>query len=289
MKRKPYRLSTRATLDAAPPFTPELVRALLANALRGPKGRRATHPEPTAEAVTFLTATLNTRHAFFYAAQQERARKDRRDHAAKLIAELREVMTGVVKDIEEQKADDFFARKAERAAKAICALVTSDIPATALPPVELPDQVRSWTWCAEIPGTRCQTNNRCQRSGPVRFCRDTQAHRRSPQVLGRPNMAKAAKSRLSLKLCVSLKKLSVRWWRVERGILRPSRGRSCFAVSVWSQVYRFSMIGEASCPLRARRGQPVGAYLLLRSDGEDIAAEPTTANPVLLSMRQSPV
>jgi hypothetical protein len=32
-KRQPYRLSTRATLDAKPPFTPALVREMLAAAL----------------------------------------------------------------------------------------------------------------------------------------------------------------------------------------------------------------------------------------------------------------
>jgi hypothetical protein len=54
----------------------------------------------------------------------------------------------IVRDAEEQrqKADEFFSRKAEKAAKATHAFLSSDLLKAALPLVELPDQISSWKW-----------------------------------------------------------------------------------------------------------------------------------------------
>ena len=97
-----------------------------------------------------LTSTLNQRHAQYYGAQQDRGRQARRNRAAELIEELRELWPGVVRDAEEQrqKADEFFSRKAEKAAKATHAFLSSDLLKATLPLVELPDQLSSWKWVA---------------------------------------------------------------------------------------------------------------------------------------------
>jgi hypothetical protein len=120
---------------------------MITQSMPGPKGRATRHAEPSDQEIKYLSAILNSRNQFFYSAQQERARKERRDRAAKLIDELRSIMPEIVRDAEEQtiKTDDFFTRKAERAAKAIC----RDIFTIALPPVELPDVVHGWQWCAQ--------------------------------------------------------------------------------------------------------------------------------------------
>lgn len=147
--KRPYGLANRARLSPGPPFTAEQVRAMLADALRGPKGR-TTHAEPCADAIKYLTATLNSRHQFFYSAQEERGCKDRRDRAANLIEQLREVMPAITKDAEERrlKGDDFFSGNAERAAHRMHDFITSDVPERALPPVTLPGNVFGWQWCA---------------------------------------------------------------------------------------------------------------------------------------------
>lgn len=148
--KRPYRLATRAVLSPEPPFSPEMVRALILDSLRGPKRGYAKHGEPSADEMMYLSSTLNNRHAFFYAAQRDRARKDRRDRAVELIDELREIVRKIAKDAEEQrsKADDFFSRNAERAAKAVCGFISSDVVASALPAVTLPENVFGWQWCA---------------------------------------------------------------------------------------------------------------------------------------------
>ena len=148
--RKPYRLATRATLDAEPPFTFELTRKLLAEALRGPKaGRTSSHPEPSDQAIKFLTATLNNRHAFYFSAQQARSIKERRDHAKALIDELRGIMPLIVKDAEQQLLkDDVFSHNAFAAASALHEFLSSDVPVRALLPVHLPENIRSWEWAA---------------------------------------------------------------------------------------------------------------------------------------------
>lgn len=84
-KRRPYRLADRVPLTPATPYMPELVQTMIEAAVRGPKGRRATYSEPNVEAIKTLSATLNYRHAIFYAAQQDRARKEPRDRAVALI------------------------------------------------------------------------------------------------------------------------------------------------------------------------------------------------------------
>ena len=75
---------------------------MLAEALRGPKAGRASHPEPRDQDIKFLTATLNNRHAFYFSAQQARSIKERRDRAKALIDELRGIMPLIVKDAEQQ-------------------------------------------------------------------------------------------------------------------------------------------------------------------------------------------
>jgi hypothetical protein len=148
--KRPYRLAARATLTPEPPFTPEIVKEMLAAAMVGPKGRSVKHVEPSADAISFLTGTLNHRHAYFHAAQVDRARKDRRDRTAKLIDELRQLMPEIVQDAEQQrlKLDDVCSRGIERAANAMHAFAFSDIPRTALPVIELPENVPGWQWAA---------------------------------------------------------------------------------------------------------------------------------------------
>jgi hypothetical protein len=152
-QKKPYRLSARLLLSPEPPFTVEIVHDMLRAALIGPKGRATNkHAEPNADAVSFLTGTLNHRHAFFYGAQQDRARAERRDRALKVLADLRSLMGQVATDAEQQrqraKVNDIFSQNHERAAKATSAFLHSDLFATALPPVQLPESVRGWQWCA---------------------------------------------------------------------------------------------------------------------------------------------
>jgi len=148
--KRPYRLAARLPLSPEAPFTPEVVKEMLATAMIGPKGRTAKHVVPSTDAVSFLTGTLNHRHAFFFASQVDRVRKERRDRAAKLIDELRQVMPEIVQDAEEQRAkiDDIFSQSHERAAKAVYGFVASDIVTTALPPVELPSNIFGWQWVA---------------------------------------------------------------------------------------------------------------------------------------------
>lgn len=150
MMKRPYRLANRARLSPAPPFTPELVRAKIVEAMCGPKKGRTTYAEPSADAIKYLTATLNVRHQFFYSAQEDRSRKDRRDRAAELIDELREIMPAITKDAEMRrlKADDFFSRNTERAAHRMHDFITSDVPERALPLVTLPENVAGWQWCS---------------------------------------------------------------------------------------------------------------------------------------------
>ena len=107
-------------------------------------------PSRAPSSTKYLCATLNQRHAWYFAAQEARSHKDRIDRAAELIAGLREVLPLIVKAVEERrpKADDFFSRRAENAAKAMQAFLNSDIPATALGPVELPTNVSGWQWAA---------------------------------------------------------------------------------------------------------------------------------------------
>lgn len=144
--KRPYRLAARAVLTPEPAFTVEAVRTMVAASMIGPKGRATRHKEPSDEEIKSLSAILNSRHQLFYCAQQDRARRERRDRAIRLIGELREIMPEIVKDAEEQrlKTDDFFSRKTDRAAKALC----RDIFTIALPHVEMPDSVSGWQWCA---------------------------------------------------------------------------------------------------------------------------------------------
>ena len=84
---------------------------MLAEALRGPKTGRTTHAEPNAEAVRLLSSILNNRHQLYFAAQQDRARKERRDRAKALIDKLRGLMPAIVKDAEQQiVGSDVFSR-----------------------------------------------------------------------------------------------------------------------------------------------------------------------------------
>ncbi|MGO9846051.1 MAG: hypothetical protein ACLPKT_05450 [Methylocella sp.] len=121
---------------------------MLTEAERGPKGRTPRRGEPSAEAIKYLSATLNTRHAFFFAVQQDRGRKDRRDRAKVLIDELQPLLIEIAAEAPKLNADEFFARRTERAAKGLCAFITSDIIEAALPPVDLPDNIHGWQWCA---------------------------------------------------------------------------------------------------------------------------------------------
>jgi hypothetical protein len=148
VRRKPYKLRDRATLDAAPPFSPALVRELLVKAQAGPKsGRASSHPEPSAEAIRCLTIILNCRHQIFYAAQQARSIKERRDRAKALIDELRQITPALVADAELQLIkNDPFSHNAFAAASALHEFLSSDVPTRALLPVHLPENVRSWEW-----------------------------------------------------------------------------------------------------------------------------------------------
>jgi hypothetical protein len=94
--------------------------------------------DASAEAIERPCATLNQRHALFFAAQQDRARKQRRDRAMELINELRQLWPKIVAEQQTRKADadEFFSRRERGAAKAIYAVLNSDAAETALPPVE---------------------------------------------------------------------------------------------------------------------------------------------------------
>jgi hypothetical protein len=59
--KRPYRLATRAVLSPEPPFSPEMVRALILDSLRGPKRGYAKHGEPSADEMMYLSSTLNNR------------------------------------------------------------------------------------------------------------------------------------------------------------------------------------------------------------------------------------
>ncbi len=148
--RKPYRLAHRAALSPEPPFTATLVQRMIAEARRGPKaGRASPQPEPSDEAIKCFCSVLNARAMFFYAAQEARSIKDRRDHAKALIDELRQIMPAIIKDAEQQKLkDDFFARNAFAAASALHEVLSSDVPRRAFLPVTLPENIYGWQWCA---------------------------------------------------------------------------------------------------------------------------------------------
>lgn len=151
MKRnKPYRVAARTTLTPSPPFTLHMVTLMIERALRGPKKGQVSHSMPSADAIKYLTTTLNARHHFFYCAQQDRARKQRRDHVMKLIDELRAVVPAIAKDADDQLATlkgDFFARNTAVAAQALFDFITGDIPTIALPSVQLPENIFGWQWC----------------------------------------------------------------------------------------------------------------------------------------------
>jgi hypothetical protein len=139
---QPYRLAERSKLTPEPPFNAELVRKMLAEAMRGPKGRAAQIDEAT---INKLTNTLNARHALFVAAQGDRGRAARRARVVKLFAELRAALPEIIKDIEQQ-ATDFFGRHNLIAARALHRAIGSDVVEKVLPPVALSDSIASWKW-----------------------------------------------------------------------------------------------------------------------------------------------
>jgi hypothetical protein len=161
--KRPYRLAARKTLTAEPAFTSALVLKLVESALRAPKGKPKPNKWATlrqAERDAMLAewaSILNHRHHEFFLSQQDRSRKDRREKAKALIAELRALVPEIVGDAEDQRdrfreADPFSNRSLQAArrlgdwAMFSAEFLDSSIPDFALPPVPLPANVSGWQW-----------------------------------------------------------------------------------------------------------------------------------------------
>jgi hypothetical protein len=170
-QKRPYKLNARATLDAAPPFSVERVREMLKAAQAGPKaGRASSHPEPSAEAVRLITSILNARHSYYYAAQQDRARKDRRDRAKLLVDELRQITPAICADAEQQLIkNDPFSHNAFAAASALHEFLSSDVPVRALPQMTV--SAFGWQWTA--PSLAADLTPLIGKAGAARFIAST--------------------------------------------------------------------------------------------------------------------
>jgi hypothetical protein len=166
VKRAPYRLAARKTLTAEPAFTSALVLKLVDAALRG--GALKRQPKLTkwatlseAERAAMLdewASILNHRRHEFFLSQQDRGRKDRRERAKALVAELQELLPELLGDSEGQRdrfrERDPFANRSWQATRRLAdwamfsaEFFESSVPHFALPPVDLPDNVRDWRWC----------------------------------------------------------------------------------------------------------------------------------------------
>ena len=163
VKRKPYRLKTRLPLTAEPVFTSALVLKMVEAALRAPKGKAkpnkwATLGQVERDAmVAEWTSILNFRRGEFFFVQQERGRHHRREQAQALFQKLLAILPEIVGDAEDQrdrfKGADPFSNRSLRAAQRLAdwaadsiEFLDGAIPAYALPPVHLPDNVPGWQW-----------------------------------------------------------------------------------------------------------------------------------------------
>ncbi len=109
-----------------------------------------------AKKIAEWASILNFRHREFFYAQEERARKNRRDQARKLVDELRALVPTIVADADDQCdrfKDDHLSREALRSARRLSDWATysaefldSNTTVLALPPVYLPDNVFGWQW-----------------------------------------------------------------------------------------------------------------------------------------------
>jgi len=161
--KRPYRLTARKTLTAEPVFTSALVLKLVESALRAPKGKPKPNKWATlrqAERDAMLAewaSILNHRRHEFFLSQQDRGRKDRRERAKALVADMVALMPELVGDAEDQadrfKEADPFANRSLQAARRLgdwarfsAEFLDSAIPDFALPPVDLPDNVAGWQW-----------------------------------------------------------------------------------------------------------------------------------------------
>lgn len=133
----------RQALSLGPPFDAALVQVMIAEALRGPKGRVA-QIEVDDRTVSKLVATLNARRAAFASAQADQDRARRRDRAIVLIGELRALLPPIVKDGEQWT--EFFGRNTSRAVAALSGALCSDLPERALPAVDLVTSGEGWRW-----------------------------------------------------------------------------------------------------------------------------------------------
>ena len=117
-------------------------------------GSKRPRPLPDAAQLDYVAAILNCRHAMFFAAQEARARAERRDRAVAVLEELRQIAPQIEADAKAQQEHgrDVFARGAARtvqAAEALRDFALGEIPGTALgPPVVLLANVFGSQWCA---------------------------------------------------------------------------------------------------------------------------------------------
>jgi hypothetical protein len=142
-KSKPAK--TASNPKGAPPFTPELVRAMIVAASHGPKGRVA-QIEVDDWQIHKLVGVLNNRAAMFAATLADEDRARRRDRAAVLVGELKALLPQIASDTE--RWTEFFGRQTARAAKELRDVLLSDLPRRALPPVDLPTSGEGWRWTA---------------------------------------------------------------------------------------------------------------------------------------------
>jgi hypothetical protein len=142
--RKQYKLEQRARLTREPPFTPDILRELIGNAL----ANRYAPPGP-AEAQR-LCSILNQRHAWFYEVQELREFNTAVDDAAAAIETLQKVLPVIGKHhLAKAEQGDVFSKWMADAAADLHRALNED-PARVTHRDPLPDRVRDWRWLAEV-------------------------------------------------------------------------------------------------------------------------------------------
>lgn len=142
--RRPYKLAKRADLLPDPPFTPEGLRETIRDALGGKYA-----PPGDAEAVR-LCGILNSWHAWFYEAQEQRKFNESVEQAEAALKTLQAVLPIIEKHhLKKAELGDPFATWQVRAAADLDAAVNKD-PKRVIHRENLPDQARDWRWLAKV-------------------------------------------------------------------------------------------------------------------------------------------
>jgi hypothetical protein len=150
--RRLYKLNDRAPLKLDPPFTPDNLRALLADAL----GEDYKTPGDTE--IATLASILNFWHQYFYQAQKDRALNDLLDNAEDKIKKLRETLPEIITARRPlAEAGDWFSGRMNRHAEALLSLLTDVNAIGFLQRLDLPDAARDWRWLAKVLPTDIET------------------------------------------------------------------------------------------------------------------------------------